>query len=186
MPKPRDRAPAAVLLALVAGLALGACTGDDEPTKSASTPSAPAPSSAPIDVAPGKLTGRIGRAARDAAVADVAQVVDGWFEAAYLGEYPRSDFSDAWPGFTRRLAGQARRESAVTSNAVRGAELTSVRATVRKVRVDLLSAKGRAVGATARFRLVLETPGTETITGRLSLSPVRGGWQVFEYQVVRR
>lgn len=144
-----------------------------------------------MDAAPGKLTGRLRPVARDEAVDDVAQVVDSWFEAAYLGDYPRDDFSAAWPGFSKGLAAQARREAALMSNAEQGAGLESVRATTRKVRVDLLSVKGRPVGATARFRLVLDSTGadgagTETISGRLSLTPTRTGWQVFEYKVARR
>lgn len=193
----RSRTVGPVLVPLMLSLFLAGCTGadDDDPADGASTPTAPA--SVPMDAAVGHLTGRLKPTVRDAVVTEVAGAVDAWFEAAYLGEYPRTDFTAVWPGFSKGLALRARKDAALTSNAGIGAEVDAVRATVRKVRVDLLAVKGKPVGATARFRLVLGTEptgagegdadavGTSTVTGRLSLTPAGSGWQVFEYRVAR-
>lgn len=172
----------AAMTLLVAG-----CTGSDDDSAERE-PSAP--KSAPVlatDAAPGQVTGKLPRAAREAATTEVAGVVDAWFEAAYLGEYPRSEF--AYPGFTKRLAARAGKDAALTSNAAIGEQITSATATHRKVRVDLFAARGEVVGATARFRLTFavdgDQTGTATVRGRLTLTPTKSGWSVFEYQVSR-
>ena len=53
----------------------------------------------------GEVAGKLAKGpARDVA-ADVAEVVDRWLDAAYVGgDYPRSDFGDAFPGFTKGAA----------------------------------------------------------------------------------
>ncbi|CAM3474307.1 hypothetical protein NODU109028_18755 [Nocardioides dubius] len=211
--RPR-RTVTSLLIPLALSLALVGCTGSGDDEEDSGTPPAAAPSSAPLDAAAGRVTGRMKAASRDETAAEVAAVVDAWFEAAYLGEEPGADAATAWPGFTRRLAVQARKDAGLTSNA----GLASATATVRKVRVDLLAVKGRAVGATARFRLVLDTtsgddagsgaagpadpeqtdtgapadtgaPGDGTgrsvLTGRVSLTPAGSGWRIFEYRVAR-
>lgn len=203
--RPR-RTVTSVMIPLALSLALAACTGSGDDEEDGGTPSAEAPSSVALDAAAGRVTGRMKAASRDETVAEVAGVVDAWFEAAYLGGAPGVDAATAWPGFTRRLAVQARKDAGLTSSA----GLASATATVRKVRVDLLAVKGRAVGATARFRLVLDTTsddegtgaeqtdpeqtetgappdgtGRSVLSGRVSLTPAGSGWRIFEYRVAR-
>ncbi len=169
-------------------LVLGACSGtEDDPPAEGPTPSAGQQHALETLVRTGRVTGKLGRGEADRAAADVAAVVDAWHEAAYLGDYPRDDFE--WPGFRPGLAKQARRDRDLTSNARLGDRIDGVQPRVRNVTVDLLAVRGKAVGATARFRLVLDTTGqaarTVVVRGRLALVPVKAGWQVFEYDVAR-
>ena len=57
-------------------------------------------------------------------VPEVAAVVDGWMDAAYVaGEYPRDDFADAFPGFTQGAAALATEDADLMTNADRGARI---------------------------------------------------------------
>jgi hypothetical protein len=173
-------------------LASGACTGDDDEEPSTDpTPGRTAAVEVPIVVRPGVLAGTLAPRARRAVAAEVGKVVDAWFEAAYLGgDYPRRDFSDAFHGFTHGAARLARRDRAQMSNATIGARVDEVVPVRRTVRVDLLSPRRRAVGATARFRLEFTTAGDlarrVVVNGRLALTRTKAGaWRVFAYDVRR-
>ena len=190
--RPFRGAVATVALVLTAsGLASG-CSGDDdpEPKSSPSSSSAATPAGVTTAVTIGKLTGGLPAAARAEVAADVQKVVDGWFEAAYLGgDYPRSDFSQAWPGFTAGARAQARRDAALTSNSDLGPKIDGVEPVKRVLRLEVLSSRKKPVGVTARVILRFRTTGTVAedvrVAGRLYLTPVEDGGRVFGYDITK-
>ncbi|MDP2772673.1 MAG: hypothetical protein Q8O61_03875, partial [Nocardioides sp.] len=119
----------------------------------------------------------------------VAAVVDTWIDAAYLGDFPRTDFSDAFPGFTKGAAADATTDAALMSNKRFGADLEQVVATKREVVVDALAVRKNAVAATAHFVLAIRLDGAvnrkERVRGRLFLTFDKGAWRVFGYDVNR-
>lgn len=190
---PRTRSTvAAILLALA--LTAGACSGDEEsrttPTTPEATPSATTPPPVPTKVTIGEVSGRLPGEARDHLRKVVGDVVDTWFEAAYLGgDYPRRNFSAAFPGFTPGARSEARHDLALMSNAGLGDRIDAVVAKWKRVRVDVLAAHRRPVGATARFVLVFKTTGEARrkleVRGRLLLTRTDNGWRVFGYDVTK-
>lgn len=186
----------AVLLALA--LSSGACSGGDEPAESAARPSPTvSESSAPEDPEPlasrvtvRKVTGKLSGQRRRALTKAVGAVVDGWWEAAYLGgEYPRRDFADAYPGFTKGAEAIARRDRRLLTNLDVGSEVEQVTATRRRILVDALAVRGRPVGATARVFLDFRTKGEVRrrieVRGRLLLTRSEGRWRVFGYDLTK-
>lgn len=187
----------------VAVLALGGCSGgDDKSSSDGPEPSGHATPEAPADARLGKVRGRLGPAKADAVLAAVTTAVEAWVAGAYGGDYPRTDFDPAFAGFTPDARRLALRQPDVMSNAAVGAGLETVEVTERRIRVDVLGVDGRAAGATARVRIGLRLTGgsggsdgsdgsgggerTESVTGRLLLTPVKGGgWQVFGFDVSR-
>lgn len=177
-------------LLLVAGLALGGCSGDDEDP-------APAPGSRSstedvrvvTDSGVGKVRGRLTAARRAEAVRGVTAIVDGWSTRAYGGDYPRTDFADAFAAFTPRARALALKQTSLLSNAAAGGEPEVVTIARRVVRVDVLAPRGRLAGATARIRIVLDLSGPtdrrEVVAGRLLLTPTAEGWRVFGFDVSR-
>lgn len=179
-------------LALVLVLA-GGCSGDDESDEPDTQRSGSSATDAPgikTRVEVGDVAGRLPRSrARDAA-AKVARVVDGWLNAAYVGgDYPRTKFGDAFPGFTEGAARLAAQQQGLMSNAVVGDRVDEVTAKRRVVTVDLLAPRGRAAGATAHVNLVIKLSGkvhrTEQVRGRLVLTPTKNGWQIFGFDIER-
>lgn len=177
-------------LLVVAGLLLGGCSGgDDEP--------APAPGSASseqdvrvvTDSGIGKVKGPLSPPRRAEVVRDVTAVVDAWSTKAYGGDYPRTDFADAFAAFTPYARALALKRTSLLSNAAAGGELETATIARRVVRVDVLAPRGRVAGATARIRIVLDLSGPtdrrEVVTGRLLLSPTAKGWRVFGFDVNR-
>lgn len=180
-----------MVLLIVLTSVLGACSADDTSDDRPAAKSATATEVVvPLDARVGTVTGEVTPRSRRQAVASIGKVVDGWFEAAWLDDdRPQRTGLESWPGFTRELAVRARRDKAVTSNARLIERINASDVVRRSVKVDLLGTSGRAVGATARFRLVLDTSGAVArrvvVTGRLELSPATGGWRVFGYDVAR-
>jgi len=180
---------AAVLVAVL--LSVGACTDDKPADEKPDEPAEETVQEVPLTTRVGVVTGKLKPARRQAVAGRVGEIVDAWFDAAYLeGDYPRTSFRDAFPGFTRDAAALARRDRDLLTNAQLGSRIDGVVALRKTVRVDLLSARRRAAGATARFRLEYETTGEVerrvVVNGRLMLAPVRGGaWKIFAYDVRR-
>lgn len=138
----------------------------------------------------GKVSGKLPSAVSGQAAEAVSGVVEDWLAAAYVeGDWPRTDFSDAWPGFTPGAAKLARQDEALTSNAGIGGDIDGVEVEVAKVSVDLLGVRGKAQGATARFRLVFTTSGDlerrVEVGGRVNLTRVDGKWRIFAYDIHR-
>jgi outer membrane murein-binding lipoprotein Lpp len=176
-----------------AALLLGGCSGDsphdggDEPTGGPGGAAGGVQLGADL----GKVSGRLKPKAAEKVVAQIAPVVDGWFDAAYLsGDYPRKDFTQAFPGFTKGAAHDAKQDAALMTNKEIGADMDSVSAEVKEVDVDLLAAHRKAAGATARFTLVFKTAGSYanqvSVKGQLFLTKGDDGkWRVFGYKVTR-
>lgn len=135
-----------------------------------------------------RVFGRLPEARRKAVRRDVEKVVDGWWEAAYLGgTYPRDSFPSAFPGFTRGAEQRARADKALLTNETHGTRIESVVARRRAVSLDVLAVGGHARSVTAtfvlRFRTTGEKQGTTTVRGRLLLTRRGGPWRVFGYDV---
>ncbi len=123
-----------------ATLLLGGCSGDDSPDDGGDGPAGdPSGTAAGGDTVQlkadlGKVSGRLKPKAAEKVVAQVAPVVDGWFEAAYLsGDYPRKDFAQAFPGFTKGAADDAKRDAALMTNKDIGGDIDSVSAQIKEV-----------------------------------------------------
>jgi hypothetical protein len=188
----RSRQGSWVVAALaVIALATGGCSGGsaDDPVATApsSSPSAE-PAAVTTQLSWGRMAGRLPQAKRQALALDLRAVVDGWMDAAYLGgDYPRTDFSHSWPGFTAGAQAQARRDGDLMSNRDIGASIDGVEAEKRDVALDVLTVKERPVGVTARVALRFSTTGSTPqvvrVAGRLYLTRGEQGWQVFGYDV---
>jgi hypothetical protein len=176
-------------------ITLTGCSGgsDDKPTAAgtptaATTTAAPAPTSTPATVA--TLTGRLTADRRDALAASVTQVVDRWLEGAYLGDFPRTDYTPAFAGFTPGAAAKAKRDIALMSNYEISSEIDEAEATKRTISLDVLSIKQRPVGVTATVDLGFETSGSlagaHEVTGTLDLTPVGNTWKIFGFEISRR
>ena len=190
-----------VVAILSAALSVAACSGDDS-DPAATPPSDGGGASTATDNTPapvqttstmGRVRGQLPQGKRSKVREQVAHAVDAWFDAAYVGgDYPRTDFSDSWPGFTTGAKADAEDDKALMSNFASGRVISSVEALTRKVSVDVLAVQGHARGATARFVLKFRTVGdvkdddvehkTE-VRGRLFLTPSPDGWRIFGYDV---
>lgn len=188
----RRRAALGAATVLAATLALAGCSGsDDQPDGAATTSSASAePEGVATQVSFGKVAGRLPRAQREKVATDVGSVIDGWLDAAYVGgDYPRTDFADAWPGFTAGAQADARRDRDLMSNQDIGAEVDGVDVVGRALRIDVLAPKGKPAGVTAHVTLRFDTSGETServrVAGRLFLARGDQGWQVFGYDVTK-
>jgi hypothetical protein len=118
----------------------------------------------------------------------VGEVVDRWWEAAYLGgTYPRSSFPSAFPGFTRGAERRARSDKALLTNQTGGHRIDAVEARRRSVSLDILATGKRARSVTAHVLLRFDTRGDKTgttvVRGRLFLVRKRGAWRIFGYDI---
>lgn len=171
--------------------ALGACSGggDDDPEGKPAQSASEAAEPLTTNAALGKVRGRLSTTAADAVVAEITQVVDGWIDAGLGGDYPRTDFADAFAGFTPDARAMAVKQSALLTNAEVGADLERSELTERVVRVDVVAPRGKVAGATARIHLTVELEGgverTDLVTGRLMLTPAGDGWRIFGFDVRR-
>ena len=179
---------------------LSACTSAEErpdtPTPQAGTGTPAVEVAAPVT----RVVGRLSDQDRLAVRRQVESLLADYVTGAFLDPETRGD--ERFPGFTDGAARLAREQGAVLT---RTALDTDGTATVEAVRalapVNVVAAGGRAVGATARLDLRLavtpppasETPGTPDadpvervrIRGRVLLTPVGQGWQVFGFDVTR-
>ncbi|MDH2415351.1 hypothetical protein [Nocardioides sp. CER19] len=179
---------------LVCGITLAGCSGgsDDKPTGGRST-SAASPSATTAPAAPeatvATVTGRLDGARRVALAQAVGTVVGRWLDGAYLGRFPRTDYSAAFAGFTAGAAAKAHRDLALMSNAAISSRIDTATATKRVISLDVLSLDQRPVGVTATVRLAFDTTGTLTgsqqVAGTVDLTPVGNGWKIFGYEIAR-
>jgi hypothetical protein len=197
-PRTHVAAELGVVLLLVLAVVLAACSGGDDSSSSPSADGAGQPADggtdapAPIETQSslGKVRGQLPKGKRSKVRQQVAHAVDEWFDAAYVGgDYPRNDFSTSWPGFTTGAKADASDDKELMSNQDIGAEVSSVKATARRVSVDVLAVRGHAQGATARFVLKFKTDGDVQrkveVSGRLFLTPSPEGWRIFGYDVTK-
>jgi hypothetical protein len=185
---------AAVAAVAVALLTVTGCSGDDGDGEKDAQPSAPATTATepPLktDAKIGVVSGKLDRAKRPSVKEKVTEVVEDWIDAAYAGgDYPRSDFSDAFPHFTTGAVREAQRDAGLMSNEKLADRIETVAATKSRLRIDVLAAKRKPVGATARFALTMDLSGevnrSEKVSGRLFLTLRNGSWKVFGYDVQR-
>ena len=84
---------------------IGGCSDDDdspsagrEPNDATASTSAERPITTKATV--GRIIGRLGKEQKERVKADVSEVVDAFFDNAYLGEFPRTSFDKAYAAFT--------------------------------------------------------------------------------------
>lgn len=135
-----------------------------------------------------RVFGRLPDARRKVVRRQVGTVVDGWWEAAYLGgTYPRSSFPAAFPGFTTGAGKRARTNKVLLTNLTLGPRVDSVTPKHRAVTLDILATDTQARTVTAHVVLRFETTGKKTRTtivrGRLFLTRSHGAWRIFGYDV---
>lgn len=185
------RGAIAAAVAVVVALAGGCTGGDDEPEEPAESGTT-SPAAPPLEtkITFGEIAGKLPAKRRASLKGQVADVVDGWLDRAYVaGDYPRTSFDDAFRGFTKDAAALAEKQRDLLTNAGIGNRIEGVTATRRVVVLDVLAVKGRPKGVTARVRLVFKTTGdvqrTEQVLARLALTPAAKGWRVFAFDVRR-
>ncbi|MCD4526180.1 hypothetical protein [Nocardioides sp. cx-173] len=179
-------------LALALAASAAGCSGDDKPEED---PGAAA--EAGRDERPplattarlGEVVGRLDRPQQARLKATITEVVDAWIDAAYLGDFPRTDFADAFPGFTKGAAADARQDAALMSNQQVAPRVESVTPFRRELEIDALAVKRRPTAVTARFVLAMRLEGelkrADRVRGRLFLTWRDGAWKVFGYDVTR-
>jgi hypothetical protein len=186
------RAGIAVLLFLA--LAATSCSGDDDSDSGSPEPQSTASGSAfdiQTETTVEQVAGHLSRPDRKQLAASVTKVAQRWFNAAYVGgDYPRSDFRDAFPGFTRGARADAERDKDLMTNRPIGSKIDGVTPTRSVIWIDVLSPNKRAAAVTARFRLGFRTEGDlvrdVTVRGRLLLTRQPGtGWKIFGYHVAK-
>ena len=186
--------------AVVAAALVGGCTGDPEPAAKpspSSSPTAsatpPAPASVPLKVVVTRVSGKLPEKSRPALEANVGKAISAYVDGAFLaGEYPRSDFGDAFGAFTSGAAGDARRDADLLTNRELGPSTESVRATRRTAYLSVLAPYKVAAGVTAKVDLVFvvdrgdDTAQRVRLAGRLLLTRNKSnGWSIFGYDLHR-
>jgi hypothetical protein len=176
-----------LLAGLVIGLA-GCDSGDaigENPDESTGSHAADVPQIATETTI---LNAEAMNAARQAKVVNgVTAVIDPWFDEAFLGEFPRSDFEAAFVGFTPGAAEDAQRDIELLSASGIADQIDSATATNRRVRLNVFAPDGRPRGVTAHFVLDFDTTGDLEeqlrVHGSLYLAKDKGEWKVFGYDV---
>ncbi len=120
-------------------------------------------------------------------LAGVQDVVDPWFDGAFLGDFPRSDYAAAFTAFTAGAAADAQRDLDIMSSSGIADRIDSATATNRRVRLDVFAPDGHPRGVTANFVLDFDTAGDLEehlrVHGALYLAKDKGEWKVFGYDV---
>ena len=189
---PRPALLSVAIVLLLALLATGCTGGEDSDDSPAAPQSTDRGRTFQIETRTtmGKVVGRLGRDDRRRLQQRVTGVVQRWFNAAYVGgDYPRSNFRDAFPGFTPGARERARRDLVLLTNKGIGRRIDEVTPTRSRLHLDVLAVRERAVGVTARFRLDFRTEGDlkrrVRVHGRLMLTRDGPGWRVFGYDVAK-
>ena len=186
-----------VVLMLCLALGTSACTGDEDPSGTpGESPAAPQVTDdgrtfeIETRASLGRVEGRLTRQDRRRLPGTITAVVQRWFNAAYVGgKYPRSDFRDAFPGFTPGARVEAMRDQVLMTNKWIGPRIDDVTPTVSRLRLDVLAVRKRPVGVTTRFLLKFRTEGKLArrvhVQGRLMLTRQKSGWRIFAYDVAK-
>ena len=137
----------------------------------------------------GRVIGKLGAQQKAQVKADVSEVVDEFFDNAYLGEFPRESFDAAYASFTGGAREDAARDADLLSNTEIADQIELATGTKRRVALDVFAVKGKAQGVTARFTLDFDTAGelerSDRVKGYLLLSLEDDDWRVFGYSVIR-
>lgn len=183
-----------VLVSAVALLLLSGAVGCDAGADIESADAQPPAGERAVDVPPvptlvtlQHIGDRLDATRRQRVKAKVTETVDSFFDGAYLGEFPRTDFGAGFSRFTRDAAADAQRDLDVMSSAALSDQVDSITATKRRVTVDVFAYQGHPRGATARFFLDFDTSGdleaSMRIRGELYLTKVKGRFMVFGYDI---
>ena len=118
----------------------------------------------------------------------VNAAIDPWLDGAFLGDFPRSDWSAAFTGFTKGAAADAEhRDLDLLTNAAIADQIDSATATRRRVRLNVFVYRGHPRGATAHVVLDFTTKGDVAedlqLRGSLYLAKDKGEWKIFGYDV---
>jgi hypothetical protein len=190
------RAVAALTAVAVTSVAIvGGCSSDgtDDPPDDAASPStsseSPEKPSVTTAVVLGRVVGKLDAKRKQSLKDDLKEVVDGFFDAAYLGDFPRDSFAKAYAAFSSGAREDAARDAALLSNAEIADRIETATGVKRRVALDVLAVQGTPRGVTARFTLDFDTTGElerrERVKGYLLLTREDGQWQVFGYDVIR-
>lgn len=189
------------MLCLVLAVTASACTGDPAPrgqgpgpdpaSKDAVTTLEPRPVPAKVRVT--RVSGRMRQEDREVLADNIRKVVVGYFDDAFLGgDYPRSDFGDAFATFSRGAARQAARNRDLLTNRVLGPSTVEVVPKRQTAYLSVLAPHKVAAGVTARVHLDFlaergDRPDKRVkVKGRLMLTRKKsGGWQVFGFDLSR-
>lgn len=186
----RAAAASAVLLTLAAT----GCSGDDGPDgpdrKGPDGTAAGSDGGAAVEtvVTLGNLGKGVDDAQRERIKDSVRTALDPYFDGAFLGDFPRTDYAAAFAGFSERAAADAQqRDLGLLTNQAISDQIETASATRRKVRLEVFSHDGHPRGGTAQFVLDFDTTGalaeSRRVVGRLFLTRADGTWQVFGYDV---
>jgi hypothetical protein len=186
-PRARSALLGAVGLVLLAG-AVGCDSGEDLEGHEGGAPSSHATDTpAVVTVTTIQHGEGMDAAHREKVIDGVTAVIDPWFDGAFLGDFPRSDFASAFAAFTQGAAADARRDLDILSNAGIADPIDTATATNRRVRLDVFAPAGHPRGVTANFVLDFETKGDVEeqlrVHGALYLTKDKGEWKVFGYDV---
>jgi len=186
-PRARSALVSGVAVLLLAG-AVGCDSGDDVGGSSDAAPGGQESDAPGVDTVITIEHGEGMDASRQAKVlAGVTAVIDPWFDEAFLGEFPRSDFSEAFTAFTKDAAADAQRDLDLLSSSGIADQIDSATATNRRVRLDVFAPDGHPRGVTANFVLDYDTSGELEeqlrVHGALYLAKDKGEWKVFGYDV---
>ncbi len=188
-------ARAGVAAALVLVLATTSCSGDESPEPDEPAPAQATAAGSSFEIQTkttvAHVAGKLSNGDRKRLSDSITRVAQRWFNAAYVaGDYPRSNFDDAFPGFTTGARADARRDKNLMSNKKIGEQISDVTPTRSRLWIDVLSPRKRAVGVTARFELGFRTEGDLArdviVKGRLLMTRKQGqGWKIFGYHVAK-
>jgi len=186
-PRARSALVSGVAVLLLAG-AVGCDSGDDVGGSSDAAPGSQESDAPGVDTVITIEHGEGMDASRQTKVlAGVTAVIDPWFDEAFLGEFPRSDFSEAFTAFTKDAAADAQRDLDLLSSSGIADQIDSATATNRRVRLDVFAPDGHPRGVTANFVLDYDTSGELEeqlrVHGALYLAKDKGEWKVFGYDV---
>ena len=178
---------AALALLLVGAVA---CTEAEDSPGSQDQPGSTAsdPVEEPIHTTVDGVIGKLAKDRRADLKAGVNAAVDGWFEGAFLGDFPRADYAPAFDGFTEGARKDALGDLGLLSNKAIEARIEKAEAGNRRVRLEVLAPRGEPQGVTAHFVLDYFTYGEledhRRVRGSLYLTPQEGEWRIFGYDVI--
>lgn len=179
-------------LALAMGFGLAGCDTGADIDEPAPEPSVSGGVDEPAEVVTEITLHSVGKTfgaeRRERLKASIAEVVDPWIDNAFLGEFPRADWSPAFVGFSQEAAQDALgRDLEVLTNAALAGQIDTATATRRRVKVSVFAYQGRPRGATAHVVLDFDTTGaveqSMRLRGDLFLTRDQGAWKVFGYDV---
>jgi hypothetical protein len=176
---------AALLVTLATLLSLAACTDEPNPPTSA-----PPDDEVALELTLAKGAAGLTPKARDELLDGVSTALTTYLREGFLGDYPRDDFVRVLDAFTTDEAPRAAADLEVlTASGLEGIAQMDPR--LLDASVTTFAPGGRASGASARvdFRFVATDGDGEarglTLAGRLLLTPERGAWKIFGYDVRR-